>query len=81
MDDFPEDSIKEDDSMMDGEEIDTTGEDYPDFRAQLSTPMSAADQCELSCSRKIKAFFAPLVQPPILGANDVTELRSNHILT
>lgn len=60
MDDFPEDSIKEDDSMMDGEEIDTTGEDYPDFRAQLSTPMSAADQCELSCSRKIKAFFAPL---------------------
>lgn len=57
MDDFPEGSIKEDDSMMDGEEMDTTGEDYPDFRAQLSTPMSAADQCELSCSLILNAFF------------------------
>ena len=79
MDDFPEGSMKEDDSMLDAEEIDTTGEDYPDFRAQLSTPMSVADQCELSCSLMLNPFFHSSFQPPILGINDVTELRSNHI--
>lgn len=46
LDDFPEGSIKEEDSMMDvldSEELDTTS----DFRASLSTPISAPDQCEL----------------------------------
>ncbi|KAJ7383776.1 hypothetical protein OS493_026309 [Desmophyllum pertusum] len=44
MDDFPEGLIKEEDSMMDvldAEELDTTGEDYRDFRAHLSAPVSA----------------------------------------
>ena len=47
MEDFPEGSMKEEDSMMDVEDLDTTGEDYPEFRAQLSTPVSAADQCKI----------------------------------
>lgn len=50
MDDFPEGSIKEEDSMMDvldAEELDTTSEDYRDFTANLSTPVSAPDQCKL----------------------------------
>ena len=41
-----EGSIKEEDSMMDvldSEELDTTS----DFRARLSTPVSAPDQCKL----------------------------------
>ena len=52
MDDFPEGSVKEEDSMMDvmeAEELDTTGEDYNDFRAQLSARVSAPDQCKM-CS-------------------------------
>lgn len=65
MDDFPEDSIKEDDSMMDGEEIDTTGEDYPDFRAQLSTPMSAADQ-----SSRLDADFDDEEEVDVEGYED-----------
>lgn len=47
MDDFPEGSVKEEDSMMDmmeSEELDTTGEEFNDFRAQLSTSVSALDQ-------------------------------------
>lgn len=48
MDDFPEGSLKEDDSMLDAEDLDTTGEDYHEFRAQLRTPVSAADQCKIS---------------------------------
>ena len=48
MDDFPEGSMKEEDSMLDAEDLDTTGEEYRDFRAELSTPVSAADQCKLS---------------------------------
>jgi len=50
MDDFPEDSMREDEGMMDvldAEEVDTTSEDYRDFRANLSTPVSAPDQCKL----------------------------------
>lgn len=49
MDDFPEGSIKEEDNMMDvldADELDTTGEDYTDFRADISTPVSAPDQCK-----------------------------------
>ncbi|XP_074620092.1 transcription initiation factor TFIID subunit 1-like isoform X2 [Acropora palmata] len=65
MDDFPEGSIKEDDSMMDGEEIDTTGEDYPDFRAQLSTPMSAADQ-----SSRLDADFDDEEEVDVEGYED-----------
>ncbi|XP_015772967.1 PREDICTED: transcription initiation factor TFIID subunit 1-like [Acropora digitifera] len=65
MDDFPEDSIKEDDSMMDGEEIDTTGEDYPDFRAHLSTPMSAADQ-----SSRLDADFDDEEEVDVEGYED-----------
>lgn len=51
MDDFPEGSMKEEDSMMDvldAAELDTTSEDYRDFRANLSTPVSAQDQCKIS---------------------------------
>ncbi|CAH3126773.1 unnamed protein product [Porites lobata] len=44
MDDFPEGYMKEEDSLMDVEELDTTGEEYRDFRAELSTPVSAMDQ-------------------------------------
>lgn len=50
MDDFPEDSMKDEESMMDvldAEELDTTSEDYRDFRASLSTPVSVPDQCKL----------------------------------
>jgi len=47
MDDFPEGSMKEEDSILDAEDLDTTGEDYPELRAQLSTPVSAADQCKI----------------------------------
>lgn len=53
MDDFPEGSMKEEDSMMDvldATELDTTSEDYRDFRANLSTPVSAPDQCKISWS-------------------------------
>lgn len=46
MDDFPEGYMKEEDSLMDAEELDTTGEEYRDFRAELSTPVSAMDQCK-----------------------------------
>lgn len=48
MEDFPESLVKEEDSMMDmmeSEELDTTGEEFNDFRAQLSTPVSSLDQC------------------------------------
>lgn len=44
MDDFPDGYMKEEDSLMDTEELDTTGEEYRDFRAELSTPLSAMDQ-------------------------------------
>ena len=50
MDDFPEDSIKEEDSMMDvldADELDTTSEDYRDFSANISTPVSVQDQCKI----------------------------------
>ena len=48
MEDFPEGLVKEEDSMMDmieSEELDTTGEEFNDFRAQLCTPVSSLDQC------------------------------------
>ena len=48
MEDFPEGLVKEEDSMMDmmeSEELDTTGEEFIDFRAQLSTTVSSLDQC------------------------------------
>ena len=59
MDDFPEDSMKDEEGMMDvldAEELDTTSEDYRDFRANLSTPVSAPDQCKLVwyCSLTIR---------------------------
>ena len=50
MDDFPEDSIKEEDSMMDvldADELDTTSEGYRDFSANISTPVSVQDQCKI----------------------------------
>ena len=58
MDDFPEGSMKEDSMMdvMDSGELDTTGEDYRDFRANLSTPVSAPDQCKISF---LSCFFWP----------------------
>ena len=48
MEDFPEGLVKEEDSMMDmieSEELDTTGEEFNEFRAQLITPVSSLDQC------------------------------------
>ncbi|XP_068717944.1 transcription initiation factor TFIID subunit 1-like isoform X1 [Montipora capricornis] len=65
MDDFPEGFIKEEDSTLDAEDLDTTGDDYSEFRAQLSTPVSAADQ-----SSRLDADFVEEEDVDVEGYED-----------
>lgn len=68
MEDFPEGLVKEEDSMMDmieSEELDTTGEEFNDFRAQLITPVSSLDQ-----STRIDADFDEEEDVDIEGYDD-----------
>lgn len=47
MDDFLEGFIKEEDSILDVEDLDIIGDDYLEFRVQLSIFVLVVDQCKL----------------------------------